>query len=276
MPEAAHNPPDGIIGVFSRAAPTYDRIGPPIFAHFGRRLVELAQLTAGAHVLDVATGRGAVLFPAATQVEPSGRVIGIDLSTEMVRETAAAVRSVGWQQIDVQHMSAQELRFPEASFDWVLCGFALWFFPQPHRALQEFCRVLKPGGRVGLTTWAEDCPFIRWCQNVLRPYAPPQASPGQAPPRFDTPARLEAALQQAGFTQIHTMSEDGDFIYTQEEEWWTSLWSGAIRRQLEAMTAPVLAQAKTEACQQVQVFKQADGIHTLWRVLFALGAKSEH
>jgi ubiquinone/menaquinone biosynthesis C-methylase UbiE len=194
----------------------------------------------------------------------------------MVRETAAAVRSVGWQQIDVQHMSAEALRFPEASFDWVLCGFALWFFPQPHRALQEFCRVLKPGGRVGLTTWAEDCPFIRWCQNVLRPYAPPQASPGQAPPRFDTPARLEAALQQAGFTQIHTMSEDGDFIYTQEEEWWTSLWAGAIRRQLEAMTAPVLAQAKTEACQQVQVFKQADGIHTLWRALFALGAKSEH
>jgi ubiquinone/menaquinone biosynthesis C-methylase UbiE len=276
MSDAAPRQSDGIIGVFSRAAPTYDRIGPPIFAHFGRRLVELAQPTAGAHVLDIATGRGAVLFPAATQVGVSGRVIGIDLSAEMVRETAAAVRSAGWPQIDVQHMSAEALRFPEASFDWVLCGFALWFFPQPHRALQEFFRVLKPGGRVGLTTWAEDCPFIRWCQHVLRPYVPPQAPPEPAPPRFDTPARLEAALQQTGFAQIHIRSEDGDFTYAQEEEWWASLWSGAIRRQLEAMAAPVLAQAKTEACQQVQIFKQADGIHTLWRALFALGTKPGH
>jgi SAM-dependent methyltransferase len=158
----------------------------------------------------------------------------------------------------------------------VLCGFALWFFPQPHRALQEFFRVLKPGERVGLTTWAEDCPFITWCQHALRPYVPPQAPPGQAPPRFDTPARLEAALQQAGFAQRHIMSEDGDFTYAQEEEWWVSLWPGGIRRQLEAMAAPVLEQAKTEACQQVQVLKRADGIHTLWRILFALGTKPGH
>jgi ubiquinone/menaquinone biosynthesis C-methylase UbiE len=276
MHEAAHSQQDGIIGVFSRAAPTYDRIGPRIFSHFGRRLVALAHLTSGAHVLDVATGRGAVLFPAATQVGPGGRVSGIDLSADMVRETAAVVRRAGWQHIDVQHMSAEALHFPPASFDWVLCGFALWFFPQPHRALQEFFRVLKPGGRVGLTTWAEDSPFITWCQHVLRPYVPPQALPGQAPPRFNTPARLEAALQQAGFVQRHIMSEDGDFTYAQEEEWWASLWSGGIRRQLETMAPPVLEQAKTEACQQVQVFKQADGIHTLWRALFALGTKPGH
>ena len=48
--------------VFSQAASTYDRIGPPIFSHFGQRLVDLAGIAAGANVLDVAAGRGAVVI----------------------------------------------------------------------------------------------------------------------------------------------------------------------------------------------------------------------
>jgi O-methyltransferase / aklanonic acid methyltransferase len=53
-----------VVGVFGRAAPTYDQVGPRPFAHFGRRLVELAELRPTDEVLDVAAGRGAVLFPA--------------------------------------------------------------------------------------------------------------------------------------------------------------------------------------------------------------------
>jgi hypothetical protein len=59
-----------VSGVFSQVAVTYDRVGPRFFSHFGRRLVALAQIPGGAHVLDVATGRGAVLFPAAECVGP--------------------------------------------------------------------------------------------------------------------------------------------------------------------------------------------------------------
>jgi hypothetical protein len=59
-----------VSGVFSQVAVTYDRVGPRVFSHFGRRLVALAQIPSGAYVLDVATGRGAVLFPAAKCVGP--------------------------------------------------------------------------------------------------------------------------------------------------------------------------------------------------------------
>ena len=152
MADAARTQQEGIVGVFSRAAATYDRIGPPFFAHFGQRLVERAHLTPGADVLDVAAGRGAVLFAAAQQVGPSGRVRGIDLSADMVRETLADIQRAGSQQVTMQQMDAEQLDFPAAAFDRVLCGFAVWFFPQPHRALHEFFRVLRPGGRVGLTT----------------------------------------------------------------------------------------------------------------------------
>src|SRR5260370_509274 len=148
-------PEPGIVGVFSRAAATYDRIGPQIFAHFGEWLVQRARLAPGETVLDVAAGRGAVMFPAARRVGPNGRVIGIDLSAAMVSETAADIRNANLPQIELWQMNAEHLDFPDAAFDAVLCGFALWFFPHPVHALHEFLRVLKPGGRVLLTTWAE-------------------------------------------------------------------------------------------------------------------------
>ena len=215
----------GIVGVFSRAAPTYDRIGPRRFAYFGERLVERAQLAPAASVLDVAAGRGAVLYPAAKRVGPRGRVIGIDLSSAMVRETTAEIRNAGHQNVELQLMDAEELRFPDAVFDWVLCGFGLWFFPHPQRALQEFLRVLKPGGHLGLTTWAKDSPIQTLYQDALRPHLPPPAG-GQTPPsNFDTIVQIETALQQAGFASLQVASEDCDFVYSSEDEMWDVIWS---------------------------------------------------
>jgi ubiquinone/menaquinone biosynthesis C-methylase UbiE len=205
----------GIVGVFSRAAATYDRIGPPVFSHFGEWLTGSAQLAPGDTVLDVAAGRGAVMFPAARRVGPNGRVIGIDLSAAMVTETAADIRNANLPQIELRQMDAEHLDFPDAAFDVVLCGFALWFFPHPERALQEFRRVLRPGGRILLTTWAEDCPFIVWCLRELSACLPAPVPPRQQR-AFDTPARLERALREAGFAGIETRIKDADFIYSDE------------------------------------------------------------
>ena len=265
---------EGIVGVFSRAASTYDSHGPRFFAQLGQRLVETSQLTPGAQVLDVAAGRGAVLFAAADQVGPDGHAVGIDLADNMVRETTADIQRTGRQHVEMLRMSADQLDFPDASFDWVLCGFALWFFPQPHQTLQEFFRVLKPGGRVGLTTWAEDCPFLEWVLPELRASLPPQAPPpqrGMAAPTFNTPMKLDTALQQAGFAGIKINIEDHDFVYADDEAWWLSLWSHGIRSWLERLEAPALEEVKADMLRKVQVLKQPDGIHTLFRALFAVG-----
>ena len=63
--------------IFNQAATIYDRVGPPIFAHFGQSLVDLADLRSGDQVLDVAAGRGALLFPIATKVGPTGHVAAL-------------------------------------------------------------------------------------------------------------------------------------------------------------------------------------------------------
>lgn len=218
---------DGFAGVFGRGAATFDRVGH--FSYFGERLVERAQIPEGASVLDVATGRGALAFPAAKRVGPRGRVIGTDIATGMLQETAKVAQSGNWPNIELRQMDAEQLQYPEGTFDYVLCGFALWFFPHPHRALQEFYRVLKPGGRIALTTWRYDSPMHNLQRNTLRDHANPavNANGAQQVQRFETSEQLEPALRQAGFVETRIFAEDFEAVVPGMNLFWEQMWSGA-------------------------------------------------
>src|SRR5262245_44160130 len=97
---------------FNTVAAEYDA-GPGCFAHFGRRLVNAAEIKPGQRVLDVASGRGAVLFACAEQLGKKGEVVGVDLADAMVRATneEAARRGMSGR---VQVMDAEHLDFPDA------------------------------------------------------------------------------------------------------------------------------------------------------------------
>ncbi|MGH9881557.1 MAG: class I SAM-dependent methyltransferase, partial [Pyrinomonadaceae bacterium] len=98
--------------VFSQTATIYDRIGPQIFSYFGQRLVDLADLDSCDKVLDVATGRGALLFPVAAKVGSTGHVTAIDFSPDMVRETAKDIESRKLSHAEIRHMDAEQMNLP--------------------------------------------------------------------------------------------------------------------------------------------------------------------
>src|SRR5262245_1122721 len=81
-----------IIGVYDRAAPLFDQVGTRQFTYFGNLLVNSLHISSGSYVLDVASGRGALLFAAAEKAGTSGRVIGIDLAPTMGKETRAEIQ----------------------------------------------------------------------------------------------------------------------------------------------------------------------------------------
>jgi ubiquinone/menaquinone biosynthesis C-methylase UbiE len=264
-----------VAAIFDRAAATYDQVGPPFFAHFGRRLVELARLTPGERVLDIATGRGAVLFPASEAVGPAGQVTGIDLAPTMVAATQAEATARGSANITLQPMDATALAFDDATFDAVLCGFAVFLLPDPLAALQEWQRVLKPGGRLVLSTWISPFgPEFAWFEPLQHTVLPPLTAPacgGAEPPVFDTPEGLTALLARAGFTTITVNIETTRFVYADEETWWASLWSHGIRGWLEAVEreqgAEALQHFKEAAFAQLRAGRQPDGF---WQTSSAL------
>jgi ubiquinone/menaquinone biosynthesis C-methylase UbiE len=134
-----------IAGVFGRAAPTYERAGPPFFGAVASRLVAFADLPAGACVLDVATGTGAALVEAARRAGPAGMAVGVDLAEPMVGEARRRLREAGVGNAAVLVMDAEALGFRAGVFDAVLCASAIYLLPHPVQALRGFRRVLRRG-----------------------------------------------------------------------------------------------------------------------------------
>jgi len=266
-----------VAGVFHRASSTYDHVGPRFFSHFGRKLVEHAALPLHARVLDVATGRGAVLFPAAEAVGPKGSVIGIDFAEGMAKATAHEVARRGLSNVEVRQMDAEHLDFPDASFDAILCGFAIFFFPQLELALAEFRRTVRPGGRIAVSTWGDL--FEKeweWFRELLKKYLPPkpqedQKSDSPDEPDFATPKGMEKIIEAAGFTDIQVISEIADFTYATKEEWWESLWSHGGRASLERIEETsgkeALAGFKAECLEQIDARENSQGFQRSFHVL---------
>ncbi len=277
-----------VSGIFDGAASTYGQVGPRFFSHFGRRVVEIAQIPSGSKVLDVATGRGALLYPAAEAVGPKGKVIGIDLSANMVQETNKELaRKKISPNVEVCLMDAEHLQFSGELFDYVLCGFAIFFFPQLYKAMAEFHRVLKPAGRICVSTF--DKLFYKewsWFNEIVKNYLPSEHEETQenktdteSQPVFDTPEGLKVILNSAEFDNIQIFTETAEFIYETEEEFWSSLWSHGVRRTLEEIEKKTgkkgLQKFKIDVFNKISTIKLTDGLHQLIPVHIGLASKPE-
>ncbi len=101
----------------------------------------------GDRVLDVATGTGLNLPHLRELVGDEGHVTGVDLTPAMLDIARAQIERHGWENVDVREADAAALPFPDASFDKVICAFALNIIPEYVHAIEEVKRVLVPGGR---------------------------------------------------------------------------------------------------------------------------------
>ena len=97
------------------------------------------------------TNGSAVAARGGEAVGPQGQVMGIDLVPGMVQETTAEIKRRNLSHVTMLLMEAERLLFPDACFDDVLCGFAIFLVPHVEQALSEFFRVLRPGGKMGVT-----------------------------------------------------------------------------------------------------------------------------
>lgn len=118
----------------------------PVFADGEdlRIMVESVAMTGTERVLDIGTAAGHTALAFSPFVE---QVIGVDLTETMVRVATEFARDKGVSNIEYRVGDAENLSYPDTSFDLVTCRFAAHHFPNVKQAIQEISRVLKPGGR---------------------------------------------------------------------------------------------------------------------------------
>ena len=241
--------------VFSDSAPSYDQV-IDFFAPFGRALVAGAQLQPGDRVLDVASGRGACLYPALDAVSPDGFVTGVDLAPGMVEALGAELAARGIDNAQVQVGDAEALEFPDGSFDAVLAGFMIFFCPDPDRVLAELARVLVPGGVVALTIFDGSTPsaFLREVGTELFGEQDRRASE-----LFDRAEVLDPALVRAGFADpVGTdVVERFRFDSAEQMERWHR--SHFARLLLDALDEDQLALYRRRLAEHLEQLREGDG-----------------
>lgn len=118
---------------------------PALFAQWGPVVCAEAGVQQGDRVLDVACGTGAATLTAAEIAGPSGSVVGLDANPEMLAIARRKPVRIEWRE-----GTAEELPFPDNSFDLVVSQFGFMFFEDRPKALTEMMRVLKPKGRLAV------------------------------------------------------------------------------------------------------------------------------
>lgn len=159
----------------------------------GELVVERAGVEPGMDVLDLACGTGNATIPAARK---GARVTGLDFSPDLLaiaRERAAdATVEVEWVEGD-----AQELPFPNASFDRVISTFGHMFAPDHQRTAAEMRRVCRPGGAIAVACWTPEGSIGRMFRTIAELVPPP---PGGGPPiLWGTEAHIRELLGDGDF-----------------------------------------------------------------------------
>lgn len=186
----------------------YDAMESRLSAGLSERMIELAGLRSGMRVLDVGTGRGEPAIPAARRVSPSGVVVGIDSSEQMLRMARHRADSEGITNLELRVGNAESIRPPMyVGFHAALARWVLMYVDRPVQAMSAIRSSLLPEGRFVSAMWAEPArvPYYSMPRRVLMRYLPVPPPDDHTPGtfRYSNVEQIRTDYASAGFVVEH-------------------------------------------------------------------------
>lgn len=139
---------DQVANAYGRWAPVYDLVFGPVFRQGRRAAIDVAERIGG-RILEVGVGTG-ISLPG---YDRANRITGVDISEPMLEKARQRVHALKLGHVEaIAMMDAENMDFPDNSFDVVVAQYVITSVPNPEKALDEFARVVRPGGEIVITT----------------------------------------------------------------------------------------------------------------------------
>ncbi|MGF1569762.1 MAG: class I SAM-dependent methyltransferase [Nodosilinea sp.] len=261
-----------IATVFNAASDHFDAPALSFWHRFGQSTVDRLSLRPGDRVLDVCCGTGASAIPAATAVGSSGQVLGIDVAESLLQLARHKARQQELKNVEFRWGDFENLGLADESFDAIVCVFGIFFVPDMLAATRELWRMVRPGGKLAITSWGkqvfEPANQVFWqAVGAERPDLVKKFTPWE---KIDHPAALKALLEAGGVTQVKVFVEAGTHALASPEDWWTIALGGGFRGTIDQLDPA----ARERVRQENLNFLQANDVHALnVEVLYAIGEK---
>jgi ubiquinone/menaquinone biosynthesis C-methylase UbiE len=263
-----------IRSAFDQAAAGYDKPALRFFSETGECLADHMGLLGHEHILDVASGTGAAALACARRLG-KGRVTGIDLSEAMLDQARAKAARNRLENVQFQPMDIEVLSFPPDAFDGACCSFGVFFLPDMAAGLRNIASVVKPGGRIGITSFTEQVfePLVSIFFDHIQRCG--LALPPLSWKRLDHPDKHRQLYESAGLRGIETHREPMGYHLKDEEDWWDILWNSGFRGLLNQLSAMELAAFRRQHLQEIAAHATGQGIWLEMEALITVGHKPE-
>jgi ubiquinone/menaquinone biosynthesis C-methylase UbiE len=161
----------------------------------------IAEIQEGEVVLDLGSGGGIDVFLAARQVGPGGKVIGLDMTPEMIKLARNNAKKIGATNVDFRYGEMEDIPLPDASVDAVISNCVINLSPDKDAVFSEVYRVLKPGGRMSVSDIVVDGQLPQAIRQNLASWA------GCIAGALDEKDYL-GKIRRAGFEEVEVLSRD--------------------------------------------------------------------
>ncbi len=231
-----------------------------MFAPLTSGLIEEARIGIGRKVLDIGGGSGEPSLTISSIVGPTGSVMYTDPAAGMVESAQAEAHRRGLTNIRFRQCSADDLPFPDRTFDVAVGRLSAMFFVDPVKALREALRVILEDGYVSFVVWGpkEANPFFSVIADVIDRFVegPPEDSGARDVFRFAVPGELAGILQQAGAKNVVERRLDFQIeAAVSFEQFWQlrTEMSGTLREKMARLAPaqlPTVKQAVADAARR--------------------------
>jgi ubiquinone/menaquinone biosynthesis C-methylase UbiE len=264
------------------AAEAWYRWSPTLNQWLGKateKMLEMAGISSGSRVLDIAAGAGEQSITAAKKVGPTGYVLATDISANILDYAKQMAGQEGLSNLDTKLMDGENLELDNEQFDAVISRVGLIYFPDQQKALKEMLRVLKPGGKIAAIVYStpDKNKFFSVPVSIIRNRAKlPPPLPGQPGPfSLGAAGVIEKAFSDAGFKNVGSQLVDSPLLLSSAKECvrFEKESFGALHQMLGNLREQERASVWDEIEKELQAFETEDGFSGPCEMVVAAGEK---